>query len=1171
MSSHHRFPTRRPSSGRVELVVVLLACAGLFGVGAALDVFDNAETFLRRQSTLDEVFAGMVLLLVGFSVLVLRRWRSAAREARLRHEAEGRYRTLIEQVPAVIYTWDASRPAGEVPVPFISPQVQDLLGYPVSDWLEDPGLWSRVIHPDDRERVLADSDSADLEGRRFATEYRAIHRDGRVVWIHDESNIVAWDADGGPTVAQGVMQDVTERKETEARLREAEDKFRFLIEQIPAVTYIEDAATGEHLYISPQISDMLGYRPEEWLADPGLWAACLHPLDRDRVSAASGADSGDAWSTDHRLYARDGRMLWVHNETVLIRDPAGTPRVRQGVVTDITERKRAEERLARAEERHRLLLEHLPVAVYTDAADDEVTALYVSPQYERITGYTPEQRTADPGLWRRMLHPDDLERTIEESDRTNRTGEDFDLEYRIVTAGGRIVWLHDHATLVPGAEGKPVWQGVLTDITARRTAEDAVSRRDRILAATAFAAERLLRSPAWEVVLDDVLERIGTSALASRAYVCRNEAGDEEVYSTQIHSWSRHGYEIVDESNLLEAFPWRGGGFGRWADLLADGRPVTGATDGMPKEERAVLQAPELSVRSVLAVPIHVGGQWWGYVGLDQCEQDREWQEAEVEAVAAAANMLGAAIEREEGARRLADAEERFRLLVEQTPAITYLDEFVGGEAVHPASVYISPQVERVLGYAPEDWTSDPDLWSSIVHPDDLELAREADRRHYESGEPLDVELRLVARDGAVRWFRDTAVVVHDASGEARWSQGILIDVTERRLAEQQARDAEERYRAIVEHVPAAIYVDRADDSLETLYISPMIFDITGITPEEWAGSPDAWIRAVDPVDADEVRRTYLEAIGRAEPWSGEYRMRTRDGRTIWVHNETTIVREGSDGTTVQGVIYDITERKLAEHALRESEQRERQAVERLRALDEMKNTFLAAVSHELRSPLTSILGLSLTLERAPTMPEDERTDLLGRLGSNARKLDRLLKDLLDLDRLARGIVEPQHRMIDVAELAVGTLESLEGLAGRDVIQAVESVVVQIDGPKVERIVENLLVNAARHTTDDRRIWLRVEPADDGVVIAVEDDGPGVPKDIRDAIFEPFRQGPTAAPHAPGTGIGLSLVSRFAELHGGRAWVQERDGGGASFRVFLPSRPRVASLEEDRETASERS
>jgi signal transduction histidine kinase len=109
-----------------------------------------------------------------------------------------------------------------------------------------------------------------------------------------------------------------------------------------------------------------------------------------------------------------------------------------------------------------------------------------------------------------------------------------------------------------------------------------------------------------------------------------------------------------------------------------------------------------------------------------------------------------------------------------------------------------------------------------------------------------------------------------------------------------------------------------------------------------------------------------------------------------------------------------------------------------------------------------------------------------------------------------------------------------------------------VDPPKVERIVENLVLNAARHTESGHRIWLRVQAVEGGVSIVVEDDGPGVPMELREVIFEPFRQGPTASPHSPGTGIGLSLVARFTELHEGRVWIEDRVGGGASFHVFLP-------------------
>jgi signal transduction histidine kinase len=115
-------------------------------------------------------------------------------------------------------------------------------------------------------------------------------------------------------------------------------------------------------------------------------------------------------------------------------------------------------------------------------------------------------------------------------------------------------------------------------------------------------------------------------------------------------------------------------------------------------------------------------------------------------------------------------------------------------------------------------------------------------------------------------------------------------------------------------------------------------------------------------------------------------------------------------------------------------------------------------------------------------------------------------------------------------------------------------VTIEADAAKIERIFENLLSNAARHTPAGSKVWIRVGPEAGGALLVVEDDGPGVPLEHREGIFQPFGQGAGAPEHSPGVGIGLAVVSRFAELHGGRAWVEEREGGGASFKVFLPGK-----------------
>ena len=171
-----------------------------------------------------------------------------------------------------------------------------------------------------------------------------------------------------------------------------------------------------------------------------------------------------------------------------------------GVMYDVSSEHEVRQALRAAEERFRHLVEQLPAVVYVDATDELATALYVSPQYERLTGYSPAERLATPDLWMEMVHPDDRDRVVEESNRTNATGDDYDVEHRIIRKDGSTIWVHDHAFLVEGPDGRRAWNGVLTDVTDRKAAEEALSTRDRILEAAGYAAERFLRAPSWEAV-----------------------------------------------------------------------------------------------------------------------------------------------------------------------------------------------------------------------------------------------------------------------------------------------------------------------------------------------------------------------------------------------------------------------------------------------------------------------------------------------------------------------------------------------------------------------------------------------------------------------------------------------------------------------------------------------
>ena len=456
----------------------------------------------------------------------------------------------------------------------------------------------------------------------------------------------------------------------------------------------------------------------------------------------------------------------------------------------------------------------------------------------------------------------------------------------------------------------------------------------------------------------------------------------------------------------------------------------------------------------------------------------------------------------------------------------------------------------------------------SVVFENDdpIVLSRESpllnDTDYAVAKEPREV---LVA---PLRWEPDgagtIAVIAHEGSGvfaerELRLIRGVA-DLTSLALGNARRMSELERFHELVAGLNAAFW-EASIPGLEFTFVAGAVQDLLG---EETTTRPDGnrtWGSHIDDRDRDEALASLRRAIESGVGEGLEYRVPTDLGTPRWIRDLVHVIRgRGGAPTILRGLMVDITERKRAERALRASERkysdafkREREAAQRLRMLDDMKNTFLEAVSHDLRTPLTSILGSALTLERSKLdLPPGDALDMVGRIAANARKLERLLSDLLDLDRLQRGIVSPKRRATDLEDFVRRAVEEMD-THGRRIEVDVEPGNVQIDQAKTERILENLLSNSIRHTPDEARIWVRARPQDGGVVFIVDDDGPGVPSELREAIFEPFRQAPgSSSVHAPGVGIGLSLVRRFAELHGGNAWAEEREGGGASFHVFLP-------------------
>ncbi len=557
----------------------------------------------------------------------------------------------------------------------------------------------------------------------------------------------------------------------------------------------------------------------------------------------------------------------------------------------------------------------------------------------------------------------------------------------------------------------------------------------------------------------------------------------------------------------------------------------------------------ELGVRSGVSVVIPGSDGPYGVLGA-HTRQPRRFNPDDAHFLQAMANSLGAALRHRQAQGELTEAEGRYRTLIEQIPAVIYINE---DDDVSTAR-YVSPHYETMLGYTPQERLADPELWVKILHPEDRDRVLEESRRSDETGE-FRTEYRMIAKDGRVVWVRDEGVLLRDDAGRPLGWQGVLTDVTERRWAEDALRRLMLQNKLILDSAGEGIF--GLDMEGRITFINPAATEMLGWSAEELVrrrghdvlhhSRPDGSPYLLDDCP---IYQAFRDGVTRRVDDEVFWR---RDGSSFPVEYTSTPIRD--EGRLVGAVVTfgDITARKHAEDTLRSAYDRERQAAEQLRQVDEMKNAFLSAVSHELRTPLSAVMGYALTLKQDElNLPPEERRELLDRLATSAQKLQRLLGDLLDVDRMERGILEPQRHPVDLEALADQVVEETD-VRGRIVELDVEGLVAEIDGPKVERILENLLVNAAKHTPPATVVRVGIHRQDGGIMIAVEDEGAGVPDDLKETVFRPFERGPRAPTHAPGTGIGLSLVARFAELHGGRAWVEDREGGGASFRVFLPA------------------
>ena len=839
--------------------------------------------------------------------------------ARLPLSGDELFHALVEATDALTYAFDLSDPDG--PPIYLSPQVGTILGRSAEEIDAWPSRLLELVHPQDRDRIVEAGRRTVAEGAVFDEEFRIVLPDGTLRWLRDRAHVVPAREDR-PAIWVGFATDITARQERQERARLEAAHHRQLVEVLPGIVFrLANEPPFERVtYLSPQIQEVFGYPVERWIEEPALWTDSVHPDDRAAVTAGwrAAVATETPYVAEFRVIRADGSVVWIRERTIPVRLANGRVDEWQGLLLDVTDAHEAQDERARAEQRWRTLVEHAPAMVYTISNDEEGELLYVSPQLRSMLGYEGEPWRDDPKLWATLVHPDDVDRVQAEWIRSVRTKQPFEMEYRARRADGRTVWIRDHTHPAFDDDGHvPYWVGISLDVTATREAEAA-------LGSTAARYQALIEQLPAVVYVDSDDESprsifVSSASTEILGYPPEAYLRDQSIWPRTIHP--------DDRDRVLAA----------WASAIRTGEPF---------EIEYRFLRPDGSTVWVRDTSIRIDGE----------DGERAWQGVILDVTR---RVLA---EQEAGS-----ASARYQALVEGIPAAVY----EMGPDDERRTLYVGPQIEQLLGYTRAEWLEQPDIWIELLHPDDREEVLDAYDRHNETGEPWRSEYRLIANDGTVVWVRDQAVLVRDTRGHAHTWQGVLLDITEKKEAEEQLRRAndelefrvmartsqlaeanelmsleigerrrmekelraaEERHRRLVEDLPGVVYVwhTRKIDGKDPSYISPRIEQMLGFSPAEWHSDWAFWSSRLHPHDHDAVVAATDRAARTGEPFYMEYRYLAKDGRVVWVLDQATLLSRDDAGQPAifQGVWLDITDRKLAEAKAAAAEERFREVAE---------------------------------------------------------------------------------------------------------------------------------------------------------------------------------------------------------------------------------------------------
>ncbi|MFW6245363.1 MAG: PAS domain-containing protein, partial [Fibrobacterota bacterium] len=709
---------------------------------------------------------------------------------------------------------------------YITPSCERVTGYTREEFMEDPGLYESIIHPEDREWMGKHLVEDLNESGTHEFEFRIVRRDGEVRWISHACRPVTGDK-GELLGRRTTNRDITERKTAQQdqermlkQIAENENRLRLVLENSRDGIHMTDLKTKHYVFMSPAQERLTGFSMEELNMSLDEAAKRLHPDDVDAANdylARVMAGEEPQQPMEYRWRVKSGEYHWFADSRKLVRDEQGEAVALIGVSRDITEKKRIENALRDSEAQFRQLADSMPQLVWMTRPDGYHE--YFNRRWYDFTG-TVEGETAGE-MWARLLHPDDYQRTLEIWHHSLETGEPYSIEYRFRRASdGMYRWFIGRALPVRNSQGEITrWFGTCTEIHDLKEVEEALRLTTERYNLVNRATNDIIWD--WDLVTDHFDWNEAVEAAVGRK---RNDMPSgvqswyDHIHPGEVDRVAKGIHKAIDEGET------------EWSDEYRFGP---------------------------------VGGPYRVYLDRGIIARDENGK---------AYRMIGSMLdltERREAENKISESEQRLRLATEAAQFGVFEWDVNRDEPI-----WENKRMFEIFGLTPDQKPiTEKELVTDFLHPEDLPAFEAAMKEGMQSGSLFRIECRIKRPgDGQWRWIQYYAKFDLGEERQVIRLLGIVADITDRKRIEEKLRLSEERFRTLADNMSQLAWM--ADPSGWIFWYNKRWYDYTGVTPEEMLDV--GWRKVLHPDNTDRVLNSIQHSWDTGEPWENTFPLRGR-------------------------------------------------------------------------------------------------------------------------------------------------------------------------------------------------------------------------------------------------------------------------------------------------------